>query len=104
MKLIRLWAAALLFALTVGIGNSQQGWQLVWADEVNGAANTAPDPAKWTYDLGSSGWGNRELKNYPKDPANAHMDGQGPLVIHAEQVRTDNTPGAYASARLKTQG
>ncbi|HVW12014.1 MAG TPA: glycoside hydrolase family 16 protein [Bryobacteraceae bacterium] len=81
--------------------------QLVWSDEFNGAANTAPDPAKWTYDLGNNnGWGNRELENYTKDPENAHLDGKGNLVIRAEPAKDGPASGAgsYTSARIKTQG
>src|SRR3954467_1073497 len=28
-----------------------------WSDEFDGAANTLPNAAKWTYDLGGGGWG-----------------------------------------------
>ena len=37
---------------------SASDWHLVWSDEFNGPANSAPDPAKWTFDLGGGGWGN----------------------------------------------
>ena len=80
---------------------AQQPWQLVWSDEFNSPADTPPDPAKWTYDLRhNNGWGNHELETYTKDLANAHMDGQGNLVIRAEP----NASGGYTSARIKTQG
>jgi beta-glucanase (GH16 family) len=93
--LIVVFAATLCFAQPQG--------QLVWSDEFNGAANAAPDAGKWTYDLGNNnGWGNRELENYTKDPENAHLDGNGNLVIRAEPVK-DN-PNSYTSARIKTQG
>ena len=32
---------------------------LVWSEEFD--SGDAPDPAVWSYDLGASGWGNREL-------------------------------------------
>src|SRR5437868_6655191 len=93
--------AMVLLALTSGA--AQEPLQLVWSDEFNGAANAPPDPAKWTYDIGNNnGWGNRELENYTKDPANAHTDGNGNLVIHAEPIKSE-TP-SYSSARVKTQG
>lgn len=92
-----------LFALTLfapASGIAQTPGQLVWSDEFNSAAGTTPDPAKWTYDLGNNnGWGNRELENYTKEPANAHMDGKGNLVIRAERIEA-----SYSSARIKTQG
>ena len=78
---------------------AQTNWKLVWSDEFNGPAGTAPDPAKWTYDLGASGWGNRELENYTNSRDNSFQDGSGNLVIRA--IKSDAT---YTSARLKTQG
>src|SRR3569833_3761519 len=89
--LIALFAAALAVAQPQG--------HLVWSDEFNGAANTPPDSAKWTYDLGNNnGWGNRELENYSKDPENAHLDGKGNLVIRAEPAK--DSPNSYTSARI----
>jgi beta-glucanase (GH16 family) len=71
----------------------------VWADEFNGPANSAPDPTKWTYDLGAGGWGNQELETYTNQPQNVYVDGAGHLIIHVE--RSGST---FTSARLKTQG
>ena len=68
-----------------------------FADEFNGAAGSAPDPAKWTYDLGGGGWGNRELQTYTNSRKNSFLDGQGNLVIRATQRE-----GYYYSARLTT--
>jgi beta-glucanase (GH16 family) len=79
---------------------AQTLWNLVWADEFDGPANSAPDRAKWARDLGHTGWGNRELENYTGSTDNAFLDGAGHLVIQA--VRTPE--GGYTSARLKTQG
>jgi beta-glucanase (GH16 family) len=77
-----------------------QNRQLIWSDEFNGAPGSAPDPTKWSYDLGSSGWGNHELEVYTSNRGNSHLDGLGHLVIQALQP----TPGKFTSARLKTQG
>jgi len=72
----------------------------VWADEFDGAANSPPDPAKWTYDLGNNnGWGNQELETYTNLLQNASMDGGGHLVI-----RVERSGSTFTSARLKTQG
>jgi beta-glucanase (GH16 family) len=96
---MKLW----ILLLAAGLCAAQPQGQLVWSDEFNGAADTAPDSAKWTYDLGNNnGWGNRELENYTKDPENAHLDGKGNLVIRAEPDKS--APGSYTSARIKTQG
>ena len=75
-------------------------WKLVWHDEFNGPAGSAPDPAKWTYDTGNTGWGNNELENYTDSRQNSYQDGEGNLVIQALQTGANT----YTSARLKTQG
>ena len=75
-------------------------WRLVWQDEFNLTEGMPPDPAKWTYDTGQTGWGNEELENYTSSPQNAFHDGQGHLVIQAVAQPGPN----YTSARLKTQG
>jgi beta-glucanase (GH16 family) len=90
-----------LALLVFGVpGLAADNWSLVWSDEFNGPARTSPDPAKWTYDLGSGGWGNRELETYTQNPENVSEDGEGHLVIRAIQT----APGAYTSARMKTTG
>jgi uncharacterized protein (TIGR03437 family) len=73
---------------------------VVWSDEFDAAAGTAPDSTKWTNDLGANGWGNNELENYTKSTANAYQDGNGNLIIEAIK----NADGSYTSARIKTQG
>ncbi len=70
-----------------------------WADEFDGPANSPPDAAKWTYDLGAGGWGNQELETYTNLPQNVHLDGMGHLIVHVERAGS-----GYTSARLKTQG
>ena len=81
----------------------------VWADEFNGTANSAIDPAKWTYDTGNLNV-NNELEIYcspsmttlgcdPNNP-NAFIDGAGHLIIQQRLVNGTT----WTSARLKTQG
>jgi beta-glucanase (GH16 family) len=86
----------------------------VWSDEFTntGTTNAQPNPATWTYDIGTDCCGNSELETYcawasttgPCNPAspNAYLGTDGYLHIVAEQP----TAGAatYTSARLKTQG
>jgi beta-glucanase (GH16 family) len=82
------------------------GWTLTWSDEFSGADGLAPDPAKWTYDVGGNGWGNRELEYYTNRKENARIE-RGNLVITAIQENytgADRVTRAYTSARLKTQG
>lgn len=67
---------------------------LVWSDEFNGIG--APDPAKWSYDLGSNGWGNNEIQNYTNSYQNARQE-NGFLIIDA--LKSGNS---WTSARLLT--
>jgi beta-glucanase (GH16 family) len=77
-----------------------KGRQLVWSDEFNGAG--PPDPAKWSYNVGGHGWGNRELQYYTDaDPDNARVEG-GSLVVEAR--RETFGENAYTSARLVSRG
>jgi beta-glucanase (GH16 family) len=73
-------------------------WTLVWSDEFNEPAGTAPDPNKWVFDLGAGGFGNQELETYTSGRENSYLDGAGNLVI----VARASAPGQYTSARLKT--
>jgi beta-glucanase (GH16 family) len=77
-------------------------WTLVWQDEFEGPANTAPDPTKWSYQLGGWGWGNKELQNYTDSLTNGALDGNGNLVITARAEMSGTN--AYSSSRLSTQG
>ena len=73
----------------------------VFDDEFDGPYGAAPDPAKWTYDLGR--WtDNNELETYTNSRANSYLDGRGHLVIRA--LRNGNGHAGYTSARLLTQG
>ena len=81
-------------------------WRLAWSDEFNTPDGSTPDPKKWTYDLGGSGWGNRELESYTSRPQNAQIQ-NGNLVITAikeNHTGADGITQPYTSARLKTQG
>ncbi len=83
-----------------------EGYALVWSDEFNGKDGSPPDPSKWTYDIGGSGWGNHELEYYTNRRENARIE-SGNLVIAARQEPYKAPNGAdfdYTSARLKTQG
>lgn len=89
--------------------HAQTTWNLVWSDEFNGPANSAPSSSTWAYDTGGGGWGNGELEVYcapfsstaPCDPNNSNIyeDGNGNLVIKAI-----NNNGTWTSGRMKTQG
>lgn len=110
-RLLRVLLPALLFttcsfAQTSPAAPATPPWRLVWADEFNGASGSSPDPTKWTFDIGGSGFDNRELESYTSRPLNAQQK-DGNLVITA--LREDHTgPDMirqhYTSARIRTQG
>lgn len=79
---------------------------LVWSDEFNQPPGSAPDPSRWTYDLGAGGWGNNELETYTATRENSFIIADpGALDGAALALRAVRTPaGGYTSARLKTRG
>lgn len=80
-------------------------WHLAWSDEFNGPDGSAPDPAKWAFDIGGSGYGNNELESYTSRPANIQQK-SGNLVITAQKEDYTGPDGLrhYTSARIRTQG
>lgn len=90
-------------------------WPVVWRDEFDAPAGTAPNPAHWTHEVGDGtiigkpGWGNDELQYYTDDPANAATDGSGNLVITTRAADPETAPQCYygpcryTSARLVSQ-
>ncbi len=71
----------------------------IWQDEFDYSGK--PDPAKWGYDLGGSGWGNNELQNYTDNLANAQVR-DGHLIITA--IKESSGERQYSSARLLSKG
>jgi beta-glucanase (GH16 family) len=87
------------------VHSKEKGWTLTWSDEFSGPDGSAPDAAKWTYDLGGSGFGNNELQSYTSRPQNVKLR-NGNLVVTALQENFTGPDGRardYTSARLKTQ-
>ncbi|MDP2137479.1 MAG: glycoside hydrolase family 16 protein [Candidatus Didemnitutus sp.] len=75
-------------------------WTMVWSDEFE--VDGAPDPGRWSYDVGGHGWGNKELQFYTDDRReNARVEA-GHLIIEAHREPWENS--AYTSARLVTKG
>ena len=103
MTILRsLLLASALLPTAYSTAASASEWTLLWSDQFNGRANSAPDQMKWKYDIGrgSEGWGNHELQEYTNSTQNVFLDGKGHLVIRALQTK----PGAFTSGRLKTIG
>lgn len=91
--------------------SAEAGWELVWADEFDGAL--CPDPANWGYESGFVR--NQELQLYRHE--NAFCE-NGVLVLQARRETVDNpdhVPGSsdwrssrktaeYTSASIETKG
>ena len=79
-------------------------YRLVWSDEFD--RDGQPDPAKWGYDTGGTGWGNNELQNYTETSADASSGNavvkDGRLIIEARREQSANMN--YSSARLVSKG
>jgi beta-glucanase (GH16 family) len=92
-----IWMLALL-TLSAPAPAYAQNWVLVWSDEFDGAAGTGPDPANWTYDIGT-GFGTGEIEHTTDSRDNSFIDGNGNLVIKAIKDQS----GLITSARIKTK-
>jgi len=94
-------------AMLVALTSSAQAktWELIWSDEFDGPAKSAPDPKKWAFSIGGGGWGNHELETYTSRRDNSFLDGKGNLVIETRRERFTGPDGItrnYTSARLNT--
>ncbi len=88
-------------------------WKLVWSDEFNEKAMTAPNPSIWGREIGDGtangipGWGNSELEYYTDGTDNAATDGKGNLRITVKEANGAYLcyygPCEYTSARLLTK-
>lgn len=88
-------------------------WKLVWSDEFNSRAGTAPDTSVWGREVGDGtvngipGWGNSELEYYTQGTDNVATDGHGNLTITAREADGSLLcyygPCKYTSARLLTK-
>jgi beta-glucanase (GH16 family) len=89
----------ILLSGTLGSIAQKPTRKLVWSDEFN--HNGLPDSSKWSYDTGSSGWGNNELEYYTRDRLeNARIE-KGKLII--ETRKEDHKGAQYTSARMVTK-
>ncbi|MBQ8501736.1 MAG: family 16 glycosylhydrolase [Bacteroides sp.] len=79
---------------------AQQGEQLWWHDEFEGARL---DNTSWNYDTGIGKWGNNEWQNYTNKADNSFLR-NGCLVIKALKTGEGQQIGDYTSARLTTKG
>ncbi|MCF8260035.1 MAG: glycoside hydrolase family 16 protein [Melioribacteraceae bacterium] len=73
---------------------------LVFSDEFNYSG--LPDPDKWGYDEGGSGWGNDEEQYYTRERIENAKVENGILTITA--IKEEYSGNQYTSARLVTAG
>lgn len=74
------------------------GPALLWSDEFDGPAGSAP-AAHWRTLEGGGGWGNGELQTYTSRTENVALDGEGHLRITARR----EADGTFTSARIETR-
>lgn len=97
--MIRLALLSSLLACTLARAAAPAGWELIWSDEFDQPG--APDPTKWSYDVGGHGWGNRESQFYTENRReNARVE-NGHLVIEARHEKWEGSE--FTSARLVTK-
>jgi beta-glucanase (GH16 family) len=90
--------------VSAGVENAE--WKLTWSDEFNGVDGTAPDAAKWGFDLGGGGFGNDEFETYTSRLKNVQQRG-GNLAITALEERYTGDDGMtrwYTSGRIRSKG
>ncbi len=110
-------AALLLVATAASPAAAEEGWQLVWADEFDGAEI---DRGKWDFDVDCWGGGNNERQCYTDRRGNAAVK-DGKLIITARKEKAtgpafplaqrgdpakanEQATRDYTSARLVTRG
>ena len=103
-RVVRIGLALILLLALAGcakeIDMENLKYELVWSDEFD--TDGAPDPEKWSYDIGGGGWGNHEKQYYT--PGDNVTVKDGSLVI---ELRKEFKLGQdYTSTRLvsKNQG
>jgi len=100
-------AGVVATCLLAGCGPSEPSQRLVWSDEFDGSAGSAPDTHAWKAATGGDGWGNNELQCYTDSRGNSALDGHGHLVITALRDPGHTCDGGrrndYTSARLTSQ-
>lgn len=72
-------------------------YDLVWSDEFD--YEGLPDESKWSYDIGGSGWGNRELQYYTEGDNVQVSDGMLTITARKEDYQANE----YTSTRLITK-
>jgi beta-glucanase (GH16 family) len=89
-----------------GCGDGEHERKLVWSDEFEGENGALPDPDKWALEQFADATDD-EKQCYTDSAENVHTDGNGYLVISAQEHAGNCADGWYrfiTSARLTTRG
>jgi hypothetical protein len=98
-----LFVPALATPAQAAVPAAPAGFNLTWADDFNGAANTGLNTDVWRYDAGAgANFGTGEVETTTTSTANVYQDGQGHLVLKALHTGTDPVAG-WTSGRVETQ-
>jgi beta-glucanase (GH16 family) len=81
-----------------GIGGGVQ-WHTAWSASFSGPAGSKVSPRSWSYDTGSSGFGNGEVEVMTSSANNVFLDGRGDLDIAAIYQGTLWTSGRIVSTQ-----
>jgi hypothetical protein len=98
-------SATAVFNANAAVPAPPAGLNLVFADDFNGAANSAINTANWRFDLGHSypggagNWGTGEIEEMTNSTNNVFLDGNGNLAIRP--IR--DGAGNWTSGRIETQ-
>jgi beta-glucanase (GH16 family) len=92
--------AFMLLSCDDSTASEERQWDLVWEDNFEGNANTAPDASNWTYDIGTD-WGNGQLEYDTDRIENVYLDGNGNLAITAREESFQGRQ--YTSGRIVTR-
>ncbi|MEU8251127.1 glycoside hydrolase family 16 protein [Nonomuraea sp. NPDC048916] len=90
---------------SAAVPTTPSGWSLVWSDDFNGAAGSAPSSTNWIVDTGHAypggpaNWGTGEIQNYTASSSNLALDGSGNLRITPQRSGS----GEWTSARIETR-
>jgi beta-glucanase (GH16 family) len=74
------------------------GYNQVFLDNFGGAEGTPPSELNWLYDVGS-GWGNGSVDHDGNSTSNIYLNGQGDLVLQANESNGKWTSGRIESTR-----
>ncbi len=85
--------------IDTGITWDSREWELLWADEFDADSGTPINEEFWTCEEGGWGWGNNEYEFYTSRTENVVHDGNGNLVITAQEETPENSECWYGECQ-----